>query len=126
MKDRYNTKDLFVANLQRVSSAITEYGPMIETTDQKYIFEKIVVNNNIEYREVFTGFTTKDENDTVKNGCDFKYFDLPYVYEPQPFTDYFPETIGITIPKLSLIWALNDINYSKNKSNSHQLKKNKK
>lgn len=122
MKERYNADNLFVAKLRRISSDDSEYGPMIQTTEQKYIFEKLVVNNKIQYREVFSGFTTKDINDTVGG----KYFDLPYVTEPRLFTDYLPETVGITIPKLSLIWVLNDINCSKNKSDSHQLKRQKK
>lgn len=126
MKERYNADELIVANFQRISSEGTDFGPKIETTNQKYIFEKIVSENSIKYREIFTGFITECVDDTSKDGFDFQYFDLPYVFEPKKFTDYFPETKGIEIPKLSLIWAQNDINYTKAKDNAIHVKEKKK
>lgn len=127
MKEKYNTNELIVANLQRISSAYVPYGPIIETTNQKYIFEKIENNNNIKYREIFTGFITECLDNTDKNETTIQFFGFPYVYKPKKFTDYFPETIGIEIPKLSLIWAQNDINYPKrNDSNNIKRKKKKK
>lgn len=121
MKEKYHADKLVVANLQRISSLDTPFGPMIETTEQKYIFEIIECDKNIKYREIFTGFITECVDDTTKNGIDFKYFDLPYVYKPIRFTDYVPETIGMKLPKLSLIWAQNDINYAKNQE-KHEVK----
>lgn len=107
MKKSYKAHELVVANFSRISGALTEFGPMIETTEQKYIFELITDNKQkIKYREIFTGFIAETESNT---------FDLPYVVNPTSFTDYFPQTIGREIPKLSLIWALNDINNPKDK-----------
>ncbi len=113
MKEKYYADELFVANFKRISSALTNYGPVIETTTQKFIFEKLNLNNTVKYREIFTGFITDCVDETHKNGVNFKYFDIPYVYEPQKFTDYFPEATGLVVPKLSLIWTLNDLNYAK-------------
>lgn len=105
MKEKYSTNNLVVANLQRISRTVTNFGPRIEKTEQKYIFE-MIVEQKIKYREIFTGFIANDEEEG---------FNLPFVINPEPFTDYFPETIGREIPKLSLIWILNDINFPKNK-----------
>ena len=105
MKNNYDADKLIVANFERISSEATMYGPMVETTEQKYLFEIYKINGSeIKYREIFTGFIANDKE---------KFFDLPYVVNPHPFTDYFPETKGTKIPKLSLLWAQNDINYSK-------------
>ena len=108
MKKSYSADKLIVANFQRMSSCRTDFGPMVETTELKYIFEPIIDSkDNIKYREIFTGFIADVEEHS---------FDLPYVVNPTSFTDYFPETIGAEIPKLSLIWAQNDINYKKSKT----------
>lgn len=115
MKDSYHADDLVVANLKRVSNQVTYAStPMQETTEQKYIFEVVYLENEIRYREIFTGFLAKDK---------VEYFELPYVEDYQPFTDFIPEAKGSEIPKLSLIWALNDINYSNDKANKKLLKR---
>lgn len=115
MKKSYSADKLIVANFQRISSVRTELGPMVETTELKYIFEPIIDNKkNIKYREIFTGFIAEVEKQA---------FNLPYVVNPTSFTDYFPETIGTEIPKLSLIWAQNDINYKKKQEIVKQIKK---
>lgn len=106
MKDTYKADTLVVARFERVSSRVTDFGPMVEKTEQKYTFETIINGEKTRYREIFTGFITGDES---------IYFDLPYVVDVQPFTDCFPDTAGIEIPKLSLIWTQNDINYPKGK-----------
>ena len=115
MKDHYKADKLVVARFQRISSGDFEFRPMVETTEQKYTFEIVQVGKKIRYREIFTGFITDNVNDTSKDGIDSKYFDLPYVFEPKKFTEYFPETKGQLIPKLSLIWTQNDLNYTKEK-----------
>lgn len=105
MKNNYSADKLIVANFERISSEATMYGPMVETTEQKYLFEIYKINGSeIKYREIFTGFIANDKE---------KFFDLPYVVNPHPFTDYFPETKGTDVPKLSLLWAQNEINYTK-------------
>lgn len=121
MKDKYEANSLVVANLEIISNEITDFGsPKIETTKQKYIFEIIDDNNIVRYREIFTGFIADEKT---------KYFMLPYVTNIKPFTDYFLKTTNEIIPKLSLIWAQNDINFPKqviinNKSKKYKKKKN--
>lgn len=108
MKDEYKADELFIANFQRLSSdIISDGGPIVETTEQSYIFE-VVAGDKIRYREIFTGFIAEDNK--------VNYFNLPYVVNAMPFTNYFPDTVGINLPKLSLIWLQNDINYPKQKS----------
>lgn len=104
MKDVYYADELIVGNLQRLSSSITNYSSMVESTEQKYIFEIVDDGKKIKYREIFTGFI-------VDNQADF--FDIPYVVNIALFTDYFPETIGLELSKLSLIWIQNDLNFLK-------------
>ena len=36
MKNNYSADKLIVANFERISSEATMYGPMVETTEQKY------------------------------------------------------------------------------------------
>ncbi len=117
MKDKYAADQLIVANFERIPKRKTEFGLIIETTEQKYIFEPVKDGEKIKYREIFTGFIANDEDE---------YLNLPYVVNPVSFTDYFPETVGIEVPKLSLLWALNDINYPKEKTEGQQLKREKK
>lgn len=56
MKDRYNTDNLVVGNLEYISSKVTPYGPMVKKTTQKYIFKKLNENGKNRYKEIFTGF----------------------------------------------------------------------
>ena len=114
MKEEYSANDLFVANLRRISGAVYDYGPVVETTEQRYIFE-IIKGETPRYREVFTGFIAEVYT---------KYFNLPYVVDVVPFTDFFPETMGTMIPKLSLIWIQNDINFTKPKIKQKLKKEN--
>ncbi len=109
MKDYYKPENLVVANFRRISDINIEnsFTPIVETTNQKYIFEIIFDKNEKKYREIFTGFIADDKDEGI--------FNLPYIVDPIPFIDYFPETINSKIPKLSLIWTLNDINYSNKK-----------
>ena len=107
MKENYAANDLIVANFQRISSDFAEsFTPIVETTEQKYLFGKIVENNKTKYREIFTGFIANDERE---------YLDLPYVVNPKSYVDICPENKGSIIPKLCLIWILNEINHSKKK-----------
>lgn len=112
MKNRYKVDQIVVAPFQRISSS--DLGPLVETTEQKYIFEVIVRDGKTKYREIFTGFIANTEE---------KDFNLPYIINPIPFTVYFPETIGMEIPKLCLIWIQNDINYPKEKQIDQPLEK---
>lgn len=104
MKDIYEANSLVVANFSRFSSDVTKWGPMVETTLQKYIFEPIVIGDKLKYREIFTGFIASDEEE---------YFMLPFLVNPEPLTNYIPEAKDKRLPKLSLIWTLNDINHPK-------------
>ena len=109
MKKEYDADKLLVGNLETIASySIDECGPMVKTTKQKYIFE---LKNDGKYREVFTGFLAENTNNS-ENGISFKYFNLPYVNNIEPFTKYFPEYIGKTIPKLAFITIMDDLNFS--------------
>ena len=100
MKDNYNKDDLVVANLEYVMSAYTDFGPMVKTTKQRYIFEKIEEDGKVRYREVFTGFIADTES---------AYFDLPYVVNIKPI-DKVLDKVTETLPKYSLLLAIDEIN----------------
>jgi len=100
MKDYYNSNDLVVACLESVTNN-SEF-PMVETTDQRYIFEEIYEDDNYRYREVFTGFIANRESY-------FNYFNLPYVVAVVPLKKVVP-TVCDEIPKLSLLLLLNEVN----------------
>lgn len=105
MKDHYNSNDLVVANLESVTNE-TEL-PMVEITDQRYIFEVINDSGKERFREVFTGFIADRENN-------FGYFTLPYVVNIVPLKEVIP-TVCDEIPKLALLLALNEINKKEKK-----------
>lgn len=104
MKESYAADELFVGKFRHISSEVTSYGPKVKTGEMKYFFEQVVVDDEIEYREIFTGFITSDEEE---------YFDVPCVIEIEKYTDYFPTSAGVKIPKLSLMLDLNEINFDK-------------
>lgn len=101
MKDNYKTSNLVVANLEFVSSEPTPYGPMVNTTTQKYIFEMFSENGKIRYRELFTGFIADSEES--------HYFELPYIVNIVPLQEQVP-SIAKNISKYSLLLILNEVN----------------
>ena len=100
MKDNYNKDDLVIANLEYVMSAYVDFSPIVKTTKQRYIFEKIEEDGKIRYREVFTGFIADTES---------SYFDLPYVVNIKPM-DKVLDKVAETLPKYSLLLAIDEIN----------------
>lgn len=116
MKESYDADDLVVANLERILGMDNDSDDLVvETTKQKYIFEVIKDSEKPKYREIFTGFIASDTEESI---------DLPYVVNQAPITDYIPDTNGCEFPKLSLIWAINDINFPKKKEEVAKLEKN--
>lgn len=103
MSDTYNSDNLVVANLQYVSSKYTDFGPMVETTKQRYIFEKVQEEDKVRYREVFTGFVANTSEE---------YFDLPYAVNIKPLREVIP-SVAETLPKYGLLLAVNEINKQK-------------
>ena len=110
MEESYESKNLVVGNLSYISSEATPYGPMVITTEQKYIFE-VIKEDDIMYREIFTGFKASDK----ESG----YFDLPYIVNIKPLTETLSEVAAV-LPKYSLLLVLNEIN---KKPNHKTLKK---
>lgn len=100
MKEHYNSNTLVVANLESVTNE-TEI-PMVETTDQRYIFEIIDDNGKLRFREIFTGFKADRQSN-------FGYFNLPYVVDVVPLKEVAP-TVCDEIPKLGLLLLLNEVN----------------
>lgn len=103
MSDTYNSDNLVVANLQYVSSKYTDFGPMVETTKQRYIFEKVQEEDKVRYREVFTGFVANTSEE---------YFDLPYAVNIKPLREVI-SSVAETLPKYGLLLAVNEINKQK-------------
>ncbi len=103
MPDYFDSDNLVVANLEYVSNRVTSCGPMVETTSQRYLFEKIDENGKIRYREVFTGF--------VADSGEAAYFNLPYVVFIKPIK----EEVDVIdkLPKYGLLLLINEINFNK-------------
>ena len=76
---------------------------MVETTKQKYIFEKVEENERERYREVFTGFVANTSEE---------YFDLPYVVNIKSLREATP-TVAETIPKYGLLLLIDELNKQK-------------
>lgn len=110
MKDQYDSGKLVVANLEYISNERTEYGPMIITTEQKYIFEPIVLDDTVKYREVFTGFIADTK---------YEYFNLPYVKDVKPLKEVI-SNIANKISKCSLLLVLNKTNQKQNKPDNNK------
>ena len=102
MQDYYKSDNLVIGNLEQISSEVTPYGPMVNKTTQKYIFEKINENGKTRYREIFTGFIF-DSNESSH------YFDLPYVVNIVPLKDKIP-TITEDFHKYILLLILDKVN----------------
>ena len=102
MQDYYKSDNLVIGNLEQISSEVIPYGPMVNKTTQKYIFEKINENGKTRYREIFTGFIF-DSNESSH------YFDLPYVVNIVPLKDKIP-TITEDFHKYSLLLILDKVN----------------
>lgn len=103
MPELFNSNNLVVANLEYVSNRVTTNGPMVETTEQKYIFERINENGKERFREIFTGF--------VADNGEPKYFNLPYVVSEVPIREVLD--VADKIPRYGLLLVLNEINFNK-------------
>ena len=103
MSDSYKTENLVVAKLQYVSSKYTDFGPMVETTKQRYIFEKIEEDDQLRYREVFTGFVAKTSEE---------FFDLPYVVDIKPLQEVV-SSVAEEVPKYGLLLLIDEVNKQK-------------
>lgn len=102
MQDYYKSDNLVIGNLEQISSEVTPFGPMVNKTTQKYIFEKINENGKTRYREIFTGFIFDSKGSS-------HYFDLPYVVNIVPLKDKIP-TITEDFHKYSLLLILDKVN----------------
>lgn len=112
MKKSYNADTLVVANLQRLLMDKETFESKSEITEQKYLFELINDNGKSRYREIFTGFII--DTIDINSQDEMKFINYPYIYEPQKFTDFFPNTKNKELSKIDLIWIQNDINILKN------------
>ena len=101
LKDRYKTDDLVIGNLEYISSLSTPNGPIIETTEQKYIFLKFKDKDKTRYVEIFTGLIVDSDI-----SC---YFDLPYIVNIESLKDNIKD-ISDEIAKYGLLLILNEIN----------------
>lgn len=54
-KKYYNSKELYYGNIEYISIEHTDFGPVLYTSENKYIFEKIEKKGIVFFKEVFTG-----------------------------------------------------------------------
>jgi len=112
MKDTYATKDLVIGKLQMIN--VLDKENKVKTTKQKYIFERIIKDNDTKYRELCTGI--------IVDLAEIKQEEpiLPCIVELQEFDECFPELSGQPVNKLGLIWIANDINYEHKVKRMHK------
>lgn len=101
MPDSFTADELVVGKFEWVSSDVTDCGPVCKKTDQNYIFRPIVVDDEIKYQEIFTGFIASDG---------VEYFDLPYIADMVKFTDVLSDYKGEEIPKLGMLLVVDEVN----------------
>lgn len=104
MKKAYNADDLVIADFVIMDEECQDLATI--KLKQKYLCEKINIKGIPKFREVFTGFIT-DTSEFELNDED----NLPRITTYVPLTAMIPEVKGLSIPKLSLIWLMNDINH---------------
>lgn len=107
MKEKYQVSDLVVANLEYVTA---EEMPVSHETEQKYLFEKILEDGKIRYREVFTGLIVDSFS---------QYFNLPKVINVVSLNEEIKTSVN-NISKYALLFVLNEVNA---KENSKKLSK---
>ena len=111
MKGKYRSDKLVVGNLQYISTQEDPHVPMVETTEQKYIFEIIQKGNgDIKYREVFTGdeFNGKPSHKKCY-GIEVVVMNFPYVVNIEPLSEKMDNVLDI-IPKSALLLVLDEVN----------------
>lgn len=118
MREKYDAENLVVGKLEYVSSAITEFGPMVKKTAQNYIFEPIIIDGVVKYQEVFSGFIAGDGAEG--------YFNLPYIVDTAKLTEILEDYKEAKIPKLGMLLTLNEINSQMVKCNNKNISNKRK
>lgn len=111
MKGKYRSDKLVVGNFQYISTQEDPHVPMVETTEQKYIFEIIQKGNgDIKYREVFTGdeFDGKPSHKRC-DGIELVVMNFPYVVNIEPLSEKM-DNVSDMISKSALLLVLNEVN----------------
>lgn len=101
-KKEYEAEKLVIGKLEYVSSEFMEGGPISKRTNQYYLFEPIIVDGEMRYQEVFTGFIASDKLEG--------YFDLPYIIAIENLTEVLPGYEGLMIPRLGMLLLLDGVN----------------
>ncbi|MBO4245357.1 MAG: hypothetical protein J5892_01300 [Bacilli bacterium] len=96
--ETFNSNLLYVANINHY--VINQNGTKeVVTLNNKLLF--VTVGDNI-YREIFSGIIVNNNNQDINFLTDIKFFN-----------DYFPGCLNNQIPKISLIYMLDEINNQK-------------
>ncbi len=116
MKNEYEADKLIIAKLTTIPSIPKSE----ETTNQIFFFELINNNNEIKYREIFTGFITDCIEDIENKPVNVKYFDTPYVTEPEILTSILPEYKEKRIDKHRFKLIKKELNLSREKEKCYK------
>ena len=107
MSDTYLANDLVVAEIGTVEESNC-CNIITRKVEQKYICEIVNFDGKPKFREIFTGLIID-----TKDGMSDSGSNLPIIISHEPLIKVIPGTLGRKIPKLSLIWLMNDINFPK-------------
>ena len=98
MKKKYDISMLYAGKLKYKSSEYISDKKMDNKDDLSFIFERIIENKQVKYREVFTGMLVDKNSECL---------DLPYITDIIPLATYYSNGI---IDNYELLRILNDIN----------------
>lgn len=107
MKKKYCANSLYVGRIMYISNELG--GPFVHETKMKYIFEARSISQTF-YKEISTGIKIQREEDTYKDGFNFKSFNTPYIINLESFLNYYPDEINKMIHARSMILRMNEIN----------------
>lgn len=105
INDYYHPSVLFVGNLEYASSKYSSKETKYITTNEKFLFELVSIDNVFKYREVFTGLTVFDSNMKIE-------WDVPYAINLVNIKEAVPN-IKDKVSKDSLLFLMDYINKEK-------------
>lgn len=105
MEDYYNLNDLVISKL----AILKKEG--CKKTKIKYIFKKVIIDDNVMYQEIFTGFVFK--RNVIDN------LNMPFLTNEETFSDFGYE-MNQLIHKNCMLFLINEINKMPEKRMSYK------
>lgn len=105
MKLRFAANDLYIGRIEKITNDVNKGNLYLDKSPEIFIFQKIIVNNEIRFKEVFTGLVIYD--------YDFNNYMVPHIGDYRAFIDYYPELTNTKINIKELIKKQKQLNENK-------------